>query len=692
VRIISFLDKFNKAKQTIKQKFLTGYYGQQILIPPNLSTADFLRTYGETGWLFACTSKIAQNVADVEWSAYKNDKEITNSQALSVLQNPNQFMSQYELIELTDMYLSLTGKAFWYIAKDKAGRSREIWPISPIDMWILPDTENFAKGYMYRAGAETIPFDVDEIIFFKMPNPFNPYDGVGPAQGVRNSLEVDKYSAQHNRNFFYNGANISGILSIEQNMDDETYERLRADFEDKYRGVDNAHRIAFIEGGKANFTSLTMNQKDMDFYNLRQLTRDEILGGFGVHKSILGLTDDVSRANAETAEYVFQKHVIRPRLRRIQDKLNHEFVQMFKEEIVIKFTDPVPENKEFLVTTVQQLTNVAITVNEGRQILNKLLDDVNLDPVDGGDIIYQNNMLAPLGSSSVENIEQDTGNKIFKKKISKQAKVKLKKLIEKSNQTRIKQRDKISKPLEVEFEASVKAYFDEMKKNIIEKFKSGNNDPVDTAKWNKVLESILNPLYKKIVKIGGQAVVSEFKGYEALLTKDVGDTGIDDYDIYFDFKDPAVSKMIKNKLMKIKGINQLTKDSVATLIKQSYESEEGFTIPQIAELIGNMPDFDQARANKIAQTEVISSLNQSTIITYKQNSHLIDGKAWLSNNDSHTRETHLQAGMDYSEDNPISVDDYFNVGGYDCECPGDDELPAEEVVNCRCCMQPVVNS
>jgi len=35
---------FNKGKQ--QQKQYNGYYSQQVLIPPSLSTGDFLRSYG----------------------------------------------------------------------------------------------------------------------------------------------------------------------------------------------------------------------------------------------------------------------------------------------------------------------------------------------------------------------------------------------------------------------------------------------------------------------------------------------------------------------------------------------------------------------------------------------------------------------------------------------------------------------
>jgi HK97 family phage portal protein len=715
-------DKTGNKPQSQQKKY-NGYASQMINIPPNLSTGDFLRSYGEIGWLYACVSKIAQNVADVEWSAYVNgdtNNEVTEnqSQALAVLNNPNPFTSRYELMEMTDMYMSLCGKCFWVLEKDKAGRNREIWCISPMDMWIVPDVNNYIKGYIYKTGFQEIPFDPDQVIFFSMPDPYNQYGGVGPAQGARNSLEVDKYSSEHNRNFFYNGAKLSGILNVETDLDDDSWDRLTAQFEDKYRGVDNAHRIAIIEGGKANFNDLTMNNKDMDFFNLRQLTRDEILGVFGVHKSILGLTDDVSRANAETAEYVFQKHVIRPRLRRIQDKLNNEFVKLFGENIKLQFTDPVPENKEFLVDALNQLVNKCIAPNEGRQILNKMFDDVNLEPLPNGDVIYYINNLVPMGtppptvpnsnggdnnndisndstnnSNTNSNIDDSSNNnddnennldKSIKKKIQKSTKLKIKRLLQKSNSTRIQERDKLSKPLEDEFGDTITKYLNAMQDDVVKKIGNGSKDPVDLDVWGKTLQAIVEPLYTKIFKTGGNAVVNEFKSISNSINKDLG--------VSFNLKDPNVQKVIQNKVMKIKGVNQTTKDRVKDVIQDSYNSDEGYNIQDVIGTLKNDFTFSPQRAATIGRTETLSSLNQATMEGYKQNSDIIDGKAWLATDDDKTRDSHVQAGEDYSTDSPIDVNDQFNVGGYDCDCPGDDDLPPEEVINCRCCLQPVINT
>ena len=58
-----------------------------------------------------------------------------------------------------------------------------------------------------------------------------------------------------------------------------------------------------------------LSQKDMDFSKLTEATRDRILAGFRVSKTILGTAEsDTNRATAETADYVFSKRTIKPKM------------------------------------------------------------------------------------------------------------------------------------------------------------------------------------------------------------------------------------------------------------------------------------------------------------------------------------------------------------------------------------------
>lgn len=698
---MSVLSSIKKKMVGIKRKMFDGFYSQTYRIAPTMSTAAFLSAFKEVGWLFACVSKISQSVADSEWKAQIGDKVVNNSRALELLKKPNPFMSMYDFLWKYNAYMDTTGKAFIYIVKDRIGRPQQLWLINPIDMWIVPDKDNFIKGFIYQAGAEEVPLSTEEVIFINYPDLTNPYTGAGPAQAAANALDSDKYAAKWNTNFFYNNAEPPGILNISDDVDDDTYDALVENWNDRHRGTENAKKIAIIKGGQVTYTAIQVNPKDMDFQNLRKMNRDEILGTYGIPKSVLGITEDVNRANAETAEYTYAKNVVRPRLRLLQEKLNNQYMKLFGEEdIELKFTDPVPENKEFIKSVIESQTDKSITKNEARQLLNKIIGTQYKDLPDGN-IIYQPINLQPMGTpmptaqskpttdnNNNSGNELDEGgtqeqNKAIKKNfISKAVRKKVAIQIQKNNETRQENFLKLAEPLQKEFFNFMQQYLNKMKADVVKKVESGNKDPVDLEKWNKALQEKIIDLYINCFKTGGQAVVNEFKSIGNYVRKDLN--------VSFNFKDPKVKTKIADKVNKSKIINETTKENIRQTIARAYESDEGFSIKDIAKQIADCYEFSDTRATCIAQTETLSSLNQATIEGYKQNSDLIDGKAWLPTY-FHTRPSHQQAGEDYSENSAIPVNDNFVVGGCECECPGDGSLPPEEVVNCACCMSPVVN-
>jgi len=674
---------FNKTKNAVRKMF-QGYYSQIIQVPPALNTQSYLQSYGTIGWLFACTSRIANDVGDTEWKAYREGEEepIKQSKALDLLNNPNPYFSKFKTLELTQMYLDLVGKCFWYIAKDRAGRPAQIWVISPLNMTVIPDRDNFIAGFVYQAGAQRVPLTTDEVIMFNYQDPNNPYDGVSPAKAAAVALESDKFAAQWNRNFFYNNAEPQGIVSFPDGVEESDFQSWIEKWQDKYGGVGNAKKTAFIRGGQVSYTAIQISQKDMDFYNLRLNNRDEILAIFGVPKSVLGIVEDVNRASAETSEYTYMKHTISPKLKRIQDIINNEFVAIFGEQgIELRFTDVVPENKDFIKAVIDTQTDKSITKNEARNVLNRLLG-LKLEPLEGGDVIYQAISLQPLGTpmptvqpapskgDNKPNIEEPT--KSIKKKVDKSFFQNLDK--EAYWKSFVQKTDKFEKDMKPIWES----IFDHQKDIIIANIKSHkaikamSTDDIlkfltENAESEYMQETIL-PLFKKIMQDKGNQVLDELK-----------------IDTSFDLHNPKVTEWL-NKYCgdQITKINSTTKD----LIKNQLVEGQGLgeSIPNLCNRIKDYCDgMKDSRIQNICRTEVIGASNNATLMSYQQ-SGVVKGKTWLTAIDGREREWHAEA-----DGQQVDVDENFIVDGEELDCPGGMSGSPSNVCNCRCTITPIVD-
>jgi HK97 family phage portal protein len=336
----------------------SGIDGLNLLGRPVAASAEKqMQAYGSVGTLFAIVNRTSNAVAQVEWklwrkapSGLKEDrKEVTAHVALDLQRLPNPWMPWQEFCEATQQHIDLTGEGWWVVGRN-GSLSRmplELWPVRPDKMAPKPHPTKFLSGYCYYGpDGEEVPLELDDVIFMRMPNPLDPYRGLGPVQSSLMDLDSERYSAEWNRNFFINGAEPGGIVEVDDSLQDEEFDQMRDRWNAQHRGVGNAHRVAILERGK--WVERKFSMRDMQFTELRKASREVIREAFGFPKPMLGATDDVNRANAEAAEVVFSRWLVVPRLERIKAALNRDLLGLFgvADTLEFDYDDPTPPNAE----------------------------------------------------------------------------------------------------------------------------------------------------------------------------------------------------------------------------------------------------------------------------------------------------------------------------------------------------------
>lgn len=316
-----------------------------------------MEAMGSVGTLFAIVTKLASSVAQTDWklwrkapSGKKEDRvEVTRHAALDLWNKPNKFYTRQEFVETFQQHLDLTGEGWWLVGRNAAFRSipLELWPVRPDKMEPVPDPIEFISGYVYKGpDGQKIPLKLDEVIQVRMPNPLDPYRGMGPVQSILTDTDTSRYAAEWNRNFFINGAEPGGIIEVENRLSDDQFDEMRERWNEQHRGVSNAHRVAILEAGK--WVDRKYTNRDMQFAELRGLTSEIIREAFGFPKPLLGSVDDVNRANAEAGEVVFARWCVVPRLDRIKQALNNDFLPLFgttTQGLEFDYENPVPDDR-----------------------------------------------------------------------------------------------------------------------------------------------------------------------------------------------------------------------------------------------------------------------------------------------------------------------------------------------------------
>ncbi len=357
------------------------------------------------GWVYACIRVIAEELGMTPLELYQVTKSkdgleykpIDDSPMLDLLNAPNPYLTGFELFETISMHLDLTGNAFILMdgVKGPGDIPTALWPLPPDRIKpvrnALPD---FIKSYIYRKDNVVREIQPHELLHIKEPNPNDLYMGLGAVAAAYDAVSQDNKAREWNRAFFDNGAWPSIMIKSNATNEDQLTVQLRS-FVDRFTGIGKAHKVGILPKGVELDKTMSAMHKDMDFAELKTQMRDEILGLMRVPHVVLGLGagESLNRATADMTDYVFARRTIRPKLRRIVSFLNEFFVPRFGEDLLLDFSDPVPEDR-----AEQRALHKDGLGGQPYLTVNEVRENLGMDDVPDGDTVNKLPGAQPLGT------------------------------------------------------------------------------------------------------------------------------------------------------------------------------------------------------------------------------------------------------------------------------------------------------
>lgn len=705
----------NKLVKTFKKKTFVEYGGFELLSRLTGGTGwdkgKMLRQYEKSLYVFSCVKKIAEKVSSTDLKLYQilnsrgDTTEILSHPALDLLYRVNPFQTKSEFLKITMINKLLCGDAFWYKAKNESGRVAELWNLRPDKITIIKDPDNFIKGYKFSKDDGTSEFFYpEEIVHFKYPSPLDEYYGISALSSASTRVETEQFAGNYQRDFFLNQARPDAVLTTPDMVDEEQKKEIRERFEKRHGGIGNNSKVAVLEGD-LKYQQISISQKEMDYIESMRFTRDDILVAFHVPKPIVAITDDVNRANAETAMYIFLSETIRPELDMLVEKINEMMIiPDFGENLFIDFPDPTPENRE------QTLLEYEKGIAHGWLLINEVRQREGLEPIEGGWQFYLPISSVPAGGLSGQASKQL--NIEWQKRKSDEAKAKgLKYLAGKPD---LKRRLIIAKHLKNEINAQVdeisrsddgedgkekapaslikdedvkNKYAEMVIKQIIRRSDRMKNDVEKLASKEQTellsLISGIGDLTKAMGKDSKKAVRGFFKEKAEVwaefsfpfideFTRQAGiqAMGMVNPDKGFEITDSIRKKIEKRSKEFGLGVSATTRDKITQAISAGIDAGEGMA--EISNRINNVyKEFPTWRSDLIARTESTAANNEGFIEAYKQ-SDVATHKEWIATLDDRTRDEHLALNGEI-----VPIDKNFSNG-----------LPYPQEPNCRCVIGP----
>lgn len=556
-------------------------------IPPDWNYQQYLKVYGEVGWLFGANNLISESVAEVNWHLYEKDgnqlgDEVDNHPLLDMWAYVNPFQTKYQFIQLTQLYLGLVGEAFWVLNFNRLGVPAEMWIAPPQFMHIIPDPVTYISHYEYRRDSGRLRLEVPEVIHIMNPNPANTYRGLGTAQSIAVDLDSEKYASRYQQRLFFNDATPGIVITYDEIPEEGERKKIREEWNEIHRGWRNARKTGFLWGG-AKMNTLSMTNRDMDFWRLRKINRETIIGAYRIPMSMMGIEGVGSRARVESDEYIFSKYTVKPALTRIKEAINEQLIPLFDKGYYFDFEDPVPENREAIVQEVKEIYPIGVITREEARV--KLGYDAKPQ---AGDTFAEPKVPMPRKLDLHETL-------MAKEFTDEQKEVWWRLYAEKAEGE------------EEDFKRVFKKLWDTQMDEVADSFEkladidSAFDEDSYITSWDEALSNVIRQVFADAfdMAVGGGVIAPAHRTKQEIVLNQL-----------------ALEWLAMRSLELAKMVNGTTKEELRLVLKAGYEAGE--SIPQLTKRIRwYYRDGYERRAKMVARTEVIAASNEGALQGYE---------------------------------------------------------------------------
>lgn len=383
-----------------------------------LNSAKQAEREGFKGWSYVAIRAIAQRVAGQPFRVATQGGKPLSSKALSlvpgavkgtlpegfgivaehpilsVLDNPNPFLTSWALRYITVAQLELTGAAHWWTFQESG--QWQIWPIPT--SWIRPDHDsgNLFNRYLIRSpgsGQDTV-VNGDEITRFVYPDPSAPLVGFrSPLLAISTAVNVDDVLQNAQLASYLNGANpeLALIVGDWPGLEDPNMKggriTLSADQRHELMSVFTAHYSGhrkrglplILDGFITDAKQISSKPSEMDFLDSSEVSRERVTQGLGANDVVLGRVQNANRAGATVAEKVFVNNTINPKIEALSACLQKSFAPRFDADARMWIERAKAEDPE------QDREDMALLAKHRSITVNELRAWHGLEPIDGGD-------------------------------------------------------------------------------------------------------------------------------------------------------------------------------------------------------------------------------------------------------------------------------------------------------------------
>lgn len=280
------------------------------------------------------------------------------------------------------------GETFLLPYRNRYGYFSDIKWLNNLGMEIN-DAGGYISSYFYSSlnGGAARQFSADEVVYFRVFNPFDDIRGLSKLETVLLEVGIDQDISRVTRTFFINDAR-PGLLLIPENDLSTAESQAFMDFwRDNFRGSKNAGKPVLLPKNIREIRPMERAPSGDDV-QLREATRREICAAFGIPLSIAGAWDDANYQSAPEQRRSMYEDTIFPLCRDIQREVNRDLMPLFEDERDVMFEFDFTKVLALMEDEAKKVTTANSQLLSGALTLNEYRTEQGYPELPNGDVYY----------------------------------------------------------------------------------------------------------------------------------------------------------------------------------------------------------------------------------------------------------------------------------------------------------------
>lgn len=328
--------------------------------------------------VYSATELIANNIAMLPIRVrQKNGEHVDDivNHPLNLLfkDNNNNNISTFNIFKLIVSSVILKGNAFCYINRAADG--------TPISLRWLPSQNvtidyNKDKDTLWYYSSLVSPKKIDpkDMLHF-LKNTYDGVNGLSVISFATRTLDLSNGAENSAKNFFSNGCNLSGIITVQSQLTAKQKEDIRLSWAQTYG--QGGSGVGVLQGNMT-YQPISVNATDAQLLQTRQYNVQDIARFFNISPMLIGDLSHNAYGTVEAMQNIFIAHTLSPWIYMIEAELNRKLVN--DDSIYIDL------NQDALRMQDKQSQGNYYTsmIQSGIMCINEVRKEMGLSPIEGG--------------------------------------------------------------------------------------------------------------------------------------------------------------------------------------------------------------------------------------------------------------------------------------------------------------------